>query len=105
MSTFTELRTAIRTVADARGIPGSIGLRTPGDPVKYKDQQLDTGTAWGENKSFEILVQGIANYLDTLGVGGVKDKLNELIAGYNQLLTDYNAPTFPSTAEEVEPLQ
>lgn len=104
MGAFEDLRDAIRTVADARGVPGSIGLRTPGDPVEYKDQELDVGTAWGEDKSFEILTQGIANYLTSLGVAGTKAKLNELIGAFNQLLDDHNTSTIPSSASEVDPL-
>ena len=105
MPTFEDLRDQIRAVADNRGVPGSVGLRTPSDdPVKYKDQELEVGTAWGTDKSFEILTQGIANYLDSAGVGGVKDKLNELIGQFNQLLDDHNTSTIPSSANTVDPL-
>jgi hypothetical protein len=108
MATFDDLRDSIRAVADNRGIPGSVGLRTPSnDTVEYKDQELTVGTAWGEDKSFEILTQGIADYLDTLGlgeVGTIKTKLNELIGEYNQLREDYLTEGLTTTAAEVDPV-
>lgn len=102
MATFEDIRDSIRSVANIRGIPGSIGLRTPTEePIRYKDQELDVGTAWGQDKSFEIFATGIANYLDSIGVGLMKEKLNELIGEYNQLRSDYIAAGFSTTSDSV----
>lgn len=107
MSTFTDIRDAIMAIADVRDIPGSVGLRTPGEKVEYRGQELDTGSAWGDAKSLQILVEGIATWMDGAGVGNIGaiySKLNELIGQYNQLREDYIAGGGTTTATEVTPL-
>jgi hypothetical protein len=64
MSTWTDLRDAVRAVADSRNDVAKLGLGTPGAHVEINDEDLDTGAAWGENRSLQILLEGVAAYLD-----------------------------------------
>lgn len=107
MTTFDDIKTAIMAVADQRDIPGSAGLRTPGETVEFADQKIKTGGAWGPTKGLQILAEGIANFLDSVGIGSIStihDKVNELISAYNQLRQDYIDGGGSTTAPNVDPL-
>lgn len=113
---FLGMLTQIRAIADVRDNPGAYGLRTPSsEPIKISRQvEVKPGEAWGEFRPFQIYLEGIGAYLDTLNLGEIstiqsdlstmKSKLNELIAQYNQLLDDHNTSTIPSFANSVTPI-
>ena len=85
---------------------GLLGQTAPGSSTAA-DYEVDTlvghGSAWeldSGNKpkvANRVEVEGIGGYLE----GTVITKLNELIAQYNQLRTDYNNATRPTTATAV----
>jgi hypothetical protein len=108
MATWEDVQSLIQAIADSRDDPGAYGLRTPGEPIEIgRNVEIIPGGSWGENKPFQIYLEGLSEYLDTLGVSGVsaiKSKLNELIAAYNQLRSDYNNSVWPTTAPSVTQL-
>ena len=79
-----------------------ISLGTPGDHVRdVTGEPQPTGGAWEpEPKTWPLVVEGIADWADAT----LKAKLNELVGAYNQLRTDYNDGTVPTSAQEVDPL-
>lgn len=106
MATFDDMQTAIQAVADgyADDVLSSYALRTPGDLVEIlPGVEIEPGSAWG-SKSMEIMLRGLANWVDAEGIGGFKAKINEIIGEYNQLLSDYNNGIKPSTANTIVPL-
>lgn len=114
MATIDSMKAAVQIVAATRysasaeeGGPVMIALGPPGAFVEIASQRLVTGSSWGEDKTLQVLLQGVADYLDAQGIGSVSGavgKLNELIAAYNQLRADYNASVAPTTAPAVLPL-
>lgn len=119
MTTATDIIDAVQAAADAAyadtltGTPNSraaiaVALGTPGATVRIADQPRPTGSAWEpEPKVFGVLVAGLADWLDAAGIGEVatlKTTLNTLIGQYNQLLSDHNSATVPSTAAPVVPI-
>lgn len=104
---------AIQEVADdyysadpESGAAVKLALGTPNQHITVEGQALTTGGGWApEPKTFSVFVEGLADYLTAQGsVPEIKDKLNELIAAFNQLRTDYNGSTVPTTAPDVDPL-
>jgi len=110
MATKDDIITAIQSVADASGSGNiRISLGAPGSHVADSaGKSKPTGAAWvPEPKTWPVVVEGLADWLDGQGIGeiaAIKSKVNELIAGYNQLRTDYNSGTVPTTASSVTPL-
>lgn len=102
MATWEDIQDLIQAIADARDNVASYSLRTPGDAIEiYRNVEIVPGEAWGQFKPFQIFLEGIGEYLDNNSLSDLKDKLNELIASHNQLLTDYNNSTWPSSASTV----
>ena len=92
MSTTTAILSAIQAIADATTADIKMIIGTPGST---------TGKAWApEPKVFSVIIEGLAGWLDS----SYKAKINELVAGYNQLIADYNSSTVPTTAPTVSPL-
>jgi len=107
MTTKTDIIDAIKAAADATGDNNiRISLGATGNHLKNTiGETKPTGAAWNpEPKTWPVICEGLANWADSLGISGVKDKLNDLIGQYNQLLEDYNNSTVPSSASEVDPL-
>lgn len=107
MSTKTEIIEAIQAAADATendGIRSALG--EPGEVVTIEGLKRRTGAAWEDTPtSLEIQYEGLANWLDSQGIGGsLKSKINELISGYTQLKSDYNNGVVPTTAPDISPL-
>ena len=104
MGTKEDIINEINTVADLQSDTIKVALGTPGSVVTIGTEDLDTGQGIVSGAAFNVLVEGIAEYIDSQGVGDVstiKSKLNELIGEFNQLLADYNSSTVPSTASTV----
>ena len=72
MTTKTELIALVKAVADATGVDAMrVSLGTEGSHVNLGGQLRETGAAWvPEPKPFSILVEGLADWLDSHGVGG-----------------------------------
>lgn len=72
MSTKTEIIAAIKGVADATEAPAILmALGTEGDYVEIVEQERPTGAAWvPEPKTWPVVIEGIAAWLDSKGVGG-----------------------------------
>jgi hypothetical protein len=115
MTTKTDIISQIQTAADAyyaadpeTGAAVEIALGSPGTRVTIGDLKFDSGAAWAnEPKSIPTQIEGLAAYLDSLGISGtaaIKAKVNEIVAQYNQLRTDYNAGTVPTTATVLAPI-
>ncbi len=103
MTTLSKLIDAVRAVADARSNAAKASLGTPGDKVKVgvpPGTLMDTGQAWGEDKAFQILLEGVAEWLNATVVA----KINELCTSHNQLIDDHNAGTVPTSAAKVDPI-
>ncbi len=101
MTTLSELIDAVRAVADTRSNASKASLGTPGDKVKLGAPPctlMDTGQAWGEDKAFQILLEGIAGLLDAT----IVFKVNELCASLNQLIDDHNSGSVPTSASKVD---
>jgi len=65
MTTFDDIRDAVRAVADARSDRAQLSLGTPGgDAVEINGEYKDVGAAWGENKPLQILLEGVASYIE-----------------------------------------
>lgn len=90
---------------------GLLGQTPPGSSVAADYELLEMaghGTAWEMDGGsppkpktpIRVQVEGFANYVEETLVG----KLNELIDQYNQLRTDYNDSTVPTSAAEVTKL-
>jgi hypothetical protein len=115
MTTKSDLIAAIQDAADAYYIaPGvdpdaaaaiKIALGSPGVSVEIAGRQMQSGAAWtAEPKPFPTLIEGIADWLDAAGVGGVssiKSKVNEIVSAYMQLKQDYNSSTLPTSANDI----
>jgi len=93
-----DLIQAIKTLVDSRGEQWTrLGLSS-------------NGYAWGIDKGIDAILEVLANAESAdiqainLRVDSVVAKINELIDQYNQLLTDHNTPTVPSTAHTVQRL-
>jgi hypothetical protein len=93
VSTKADILSSIQAIADATGV----------DEIKMiiGTPSSTNGKAWApEPKVFSVLIEGLAGWLDS----SHKAKINELVAGYNQLIADYNSSTVPTTAPTVSPL-
>ncbi|MCP4569016.1 MAG: hypothetical protein GY841_15690 [FCB group bacterium] len=102
MATVDDIKLLIQAIADGIDDNGSLGLRTPGPAVVVAPNvEVKPGESWGEAKAFEIYLGGIAEYIDGISA---KDKINELIAQYNQLRVDYNNGVVPTSAAQVDPI-
>lgn len=108
-----DIMLAIQTIADdyyvanaETGAAVVLALGTPGRHITVEGQPLVTGGGWSpEPRTFSVFVEGLASYLTAQGsIPAVEGKLNELIAAYNQLRSDYNAGVTPTTAPAVTPL-
>ena len=108
MATWEDIQLLIQAIADARDNVAAYSLRTPAPPIKIeRNVEIEPGGAWGEFLPFQIYLEGISAYLDDnilSELPGIKSKLNELISAYNQLRSDYNTGTWPSSAPYVNPL-
>ncbi len=102
------MKLLIQAIADLIDDNGALGLKTPAPAVEVSHQvEVKPGESWGATKAFEIYLGGIAQYIDSTGLGelaAIKAKVNELAAAYNQLRTDYNSSVVPTTALPVDPL-
>ncbi len=72
MTTKTDIITLIKGVADATGVDAmKVSLGSEGSVVLLGGLMRATGMAWvPEPKSFPIVIEGIAAWLDSHGVGG-----------------------------------
>ena len=115
MTTKTDFIAAIVAAADAyytadpeTGAAVKIAFGSPGTKVVIAGQKFSSGKAWeDEPKSIPTQIEGLADHLDTLGITEtptIKAKLNELIASYTQLISDYDNGIVPTTAAAVLPL-
>ena len=110
MTTKADIIAAIQAAVDGTGNNNlKISLGAPGDHVKNSiGETKPTGAAWQpEPKTWPAIVEGLADWADTQGlgqVGAIKTKLNELIGGYMQLKQDYDNGIVPTTAPDVTPL-
>ena len=110
MTTKNDMITAIQASADASGDNNiRISMGAPGNHLKNTIGETEpTAQAWQpEPKTWPVVIEGLALWADTQGVGQVgtiKAKLNELIGAYNQLRTDYNAGVVPTSAPAVTPI-
>ena len=108
MAILDDIKLLIQTIADGVDDNGALGLKTPGDPIDLgQNVEIRPGESWGPTKAFEIYLGGISQYLNSSGiseVAAIKAKVNELVGAYNQLRTDYNDETVPTTAESVDPI-
>jgi len=83
-----DLIQAIKTLVDSRGEQWTrLGLSS-------------SGYAWGTDKGMDAILEAIVDAHNNDGIA-LKDKVNELVDQYNQLLTDYNNSTIPSTAQTI----
>jgi hypothetical protein len=109
MATFDDIQLIIQALADSKDAIGVFGLKTPSDKAVevVRGSEQFPGGAWGDDKSIQTMLQGLANWFDDQGVSQIqeiKEKLNELIGEYNQLRIDYDAGTVPTSAKEVSQL-
>ncbi|MDD5542847.1 MAG: hypothetical protein PHX83_06700 [Acidobacteriia bacterium] len=115
MTTKADIIAAVQAAADAyyvadpeTGASVKLGIGSTGTVVTIAGQKFDSGAAWGpEPAAIPCQIEGLADYLDTLGItetAAIKAKVNEIVAQYNQLRTDYNAGTVPTTATAVIPI-
>ena len=110
MATKDDITNAIKAVADATGNGNTrISLGAQGDhELNSIGESEPTGKAWdGDYKTWPVVVLGLANWVDSTGIGEVgtiKSKLNDLIGQYNQLLSDYNNGVVPSSATPITPI-
>jgi len=108
METWAEIMLLIQAIADSRDDPGVYGMRTPGPDIEIRRDILVTpGGSWGSTKAFQLFLEGLGEWLDDAGVSNVSTiyaKLDELIDAYNQLRSDYNSSTVPTSAPSVAPL-
>jgi len=118
LSTKTAIIEAIQNAADSyyaditidevQRSAVALALGTPGQRITIADQTNDSNAALTpEPTVFSTVIEGIASSLDASGVGevaAIKAKLNQVIGQYNQLLSDHNSSTVPSTATVVSVL-
>jgi len=115
MTTKADIIAAQQAAADAyyiadpvTGASIKLGLGSTGTVVTIAGQKFDSGAAWGpEPAAIPCQVEGLADYLDTLGISetaAIKGKVNDLCASLNQLIADFDSSTIPTTAPTVPPL-
>jgi len=100
VSTYTDIRDAIRAVADAGSDTSKLSLGTPGSHVRIAGTTYDTGKAWGSGKAVQMQWEGYSVWFDA----NIKAKINEIVAQYNQLRIDYDAGTVPTSANSIAAL-
>jgi len=105
---WEDIQELIQTLADNVDAVGAYGLRHPGDDIEIqRDVTITPGKSWGSDKPFEIYLKGIGAYFQDKKIDQIEtiyDKVNEVITSLNQLISDYNSATVPTTADEVDPL-
>ena len=97
MTVKTEMIAAIQAVADASGSENiRIALGAPGNHVENSiGESQPTGAAWiPEPKTWPVVVEGIAAWLDSKGVGGAP--------GFKNIATLTSSGPVPPTADLVE---
>jgi len=110
VATYDDIKARVQTAADGLAVAGGsfpaarVALGSAGT-VTWAGDDYDTGRAWGASP-FEVLVEGLADWWDNDvdSPATIKAKVNELIAAYTQLVTDYDGGTVPTTAPPVLPI-
>jgi hypothetical protein len=108
----TTFKETLQATADAAylahgeaAIGAKLALGTPGETVMVEGTRVAAGSGWGVGKTFEVIATGAEAWLVAQGSpAAIAAKLNELIAAYMILKSDYNASVVPTTAPDVAPL-
>jgi len=100
MSTYSDLVAKIKAAADSSTDVVKVAIGSTGNTVTIDDVEMSTGKAWQDPSFIAVLQEGLSDWLDDPLIS----KLNELIGQYNQLRSDYNSMTVPTSANSVSTL-
>jgi len=96
----TTGNTILLSMPDVSYSAGGSNVTDSQDPIA-----APTGQGWQNPSAWRAVVKGLAVWLDDqTETREIRQKLNEVIVNYNQLLDDHNNGQIPSSANAVQPL-